>query len=109
MANLRQWLDGLGFDWETGKIIYQRTKEDFLPGWEKPCDATEISNDDPILTEEFRDIYSGPRCPRIVAKDKSAIFFPVTKSGKTWIERIFHDIDNYLDWNTNESPYIRGK
>ena len=96
MATLKSWLNDLDFDWESGRIIYQETEGSFC-GWDTPIAAMEIGKDDPVLTREFCDGFGGPECPRIVAEDAVAIYFPSQYDGATRLEKIWKDLSKYLD------------
>ena len=106
MTNVKKMLDLLGFDWDSGKIIWQRVDNDSCPGWGTPACAEIIAHDHDILVKEFSDGYGSPKCPRIVAEDKAAIYFPIMYDGNTWFEKIYKNINQYLDWKNYESPYF---
>ena len=105
MATIREWLNAFGFNWESGKIIYQETCGD-APGWDEPVAARLVGHWDPILCLEFDAKWGGPECPRFVAEDDAAIYFPAQAQydGSTWCVRIWKDLLRYLDI-ANESPY----
>jgi hypothetical protein len=107
MITLRRELEELGFDWDSGKILYQKTI-DFAPGWDEPRDAEYIAATHPILDEEYSRDYGAPTCPRFVAEDKEAFYFPSQYDGATLVEKIWKDLDKYLDFKKNMSPYPGG-
>jgi len=107
-ATLKYWLDSLGFDWASGRIIYQHTEEGCAPGWTSPESAEQIASDHVILTTEFDCRSGAPKCPRIVAEDKDAIYFPSQYDGATSLEMVWKDLDRYLDFENNETPYPGG-
>jgi hypothetical protein len=109
MATLREWLNRAEFDWENGKILYHAVGEDEdAPGWSEAVSAEYLDHTHPILDQEFHDGYGGPRCPRIVAKDNVAIYFPGMYDGSTWLAGVWLDLDKYLDYEKCPTPYIGG-
>ena len=116
MATIREWLDGSGFDWESGKIIHQGTRNEWdedeecelYPGWSPPTGAKVITRDHAILDKQFNTGFGGPDCPRFVARDPVAIYFPGQYDGSTWLVRVWINIDRYLDFEKNETPYPGG-
>jgi hypothetical protein len=107
MTTIKEWLTGAGFDWETGKIIWQQTNFGDCPGWSYPIAAYRIESDHSILGQEFNCGFGGPECPRFIAKDSKFIYFPAQYDGSTWIEKVAIDIDFCLD-HKNSSPYPGG-
>ena len=107
MATIREWLNEAGFNWEKGTIIYQPTEGD-CPGWNSPLSAAVIMPNHPILTKEFDERDGGPRCPRFIAEDDEAIYFPAQYDGSTWVNKIWKDITKYLDYKNNVTPYPGG-
>ena len=113
MATIREWLNKAGFDWRTGRIIFQETyycdtlERHDTPGWASPEGAREITADDPILDYEFDDGFGAPECPKFIAEDRDRFFFPAQYDGATWLEFVWKDINKYLDAN-NETPYPGG-
>lgn len=111
MAKLRDWLNELNFDWETGQIIFQDIEENaYCPGWASECDLKNsvlISKDHPILDKEFYSGYGAPECPRFFAKDSKAIYFPVQYDGSTGIEKIIIDVAEYVG-SSKPTPYPGG-
>lgn len=83
MATIREWLDTAGFDWNSGKIIWQRTEYNEYPGWESPVDACFIPKDHHILDEVFDDGFGGSECPRFIAEDDKTFYFPAQYDGTT--------------------------
>lgn len=108
MATIREKLDRQGFDWETGRIIIQTVEPDRYPGWAKPTGAYVAAADDPILDQEFDDGFGGPKCPRFVAEDATAIYFPYQYDGATGVCKVLKDIRQYLDYKSNPTPYPGG-
>jgi hypothetical protein len=108
MPTLRKWLDEKDFDWDNGYIIYQEVGEDERPGWGEPISGQYITSDDPILDFEFHNGYGGPECPRIIARDDGAVYFPGQYDGATWLNKIIYDLDVYLDYKNNPTPYPGG-
>ena len=102
MATLRDWLTKAGADWDKLHIIYHETRS---PGWGRPTAARCIPIDDPVLDVEFDSGYGAANCPRIIADDGAALYFPGQYDGATWLERIVKDIDYYLDVK-HETPYV---
>lgn len=106
MATIKKWLNENGFNWETGRIIYHET-DDSSPGWGDAKSAEEVPADHPILIKEFYDGHGGPECPRFVAEDSQAIYFPSQYDGSTGCEKVWKNLDRYLDPKT-ETPYPGG-
>jgi len=105
MATLREWLNEISCDWDNGVILYQETKdENDMAGWSMPVSCAYIEKDNSVLDQEFCDGFGSPNCPRIIAKDKNAIYFPAQYDGLTWLEKVVLNLDYYLDVN-HESPY----
>jgi hypothetical protein len=107
MATLREWLDKENFDWDSGRILYQETKGNNFPGWDSVIAAQFINFEDSILSEDFHDGFGGPNCPCIIAEDKNALYFPSQYDGATSLEKVFKNIELYLDIE-NETPYPGG-
>ena len=110
-GTIRGWLENAGFDWENGRILYQKVKDDNwgkTPGWSSPTGAGFISHDAPILDEVFSTGYGGPTTPRFIATDEEKLYFPAQYDGATWLEVIWKDIEKYLDFANYESPYPGG-
>lgn len=117
MATLREFLDEQKFDWHSGTILIQWTKiymyddgeeDKERPGWDEITGASFITFDHPILDKEFSDGYGGPECPRFVAEDAEAIYFPGTYDGATWCSKVYKELGKYLDWENLETPYVGG-
>lgn len=106
MSNIKNWLNDEGFNWEQGKIIHHMT--DGSPGWSDATGAVILKNDDPVLVTEFDSGFGGPECPRFIAEDDVAFYFPRQYDGATAIEKIWKDIDKYMDFKGNETPYPGG-
>lgn len=115
MANLKKWLDELGFDWEYGTIIYQPVKEDKdyqpCPGWASADELEQpmyISKSAAILSVEFDDGFGSPQCPRVLAADANAIYFPKQYDGSTSLVKIITNLDYYLSVKGISTPYPGG-
>jgi len=112
MSTIREWLTDEEFDWESGTIVWQNSgelEEDrFSVGWSDRLEATIISHDHPILDYEFDSGYGAPECPRFVAKDKEKVYFPWQYDGATGIDFVWLDMDKYLDFQNNPTPYPGG-
>jgi hypothetical protein len=117
MATFREFLDRQKFDWNSGTILIQWTTSGCKDtdgtdiersGWDDITGASFIMFDHPILDREFSDDYGGPECPRFVAEDKEAIYFPGTYDGSTWCDKVYKELDRYLDWKNLETPYVGG-
>ncbi len=109
MATLREWLTNAGFDWDTGTIIYQEIGDDEnYPGWasELKC-GSKIPNTAPILDHKFSCGFGGPMCPRILAKDRKAVYFPSKYDGSTELVKVVTDVRHYLK-EGNDTPYPGG-
>ena len=108
MYTLKEFLDGMDFDWATGRIIYQAVGEKQYPALDDPVNAEEITADHEILTTEFDASYSEYACPRFIAEDAEAFYFPYYYDGSTAATKVWKDIDKYLDYRTNKTPYPGG-
>jgi hypothetical protein len=102
MSTLREWLNDENFDWETGEIILQNRKptewdeKPYAGGWDE-CDfADRISQEHEVLDYNFDNGFGRPECPRFIAKDKEAIYFPSQYDGSTCLEKVYLDISKYL-------------
>jgi hypothetical protein len=107
-TTLKKMLDGLGFDWETGRIVHQPVDAAKAPGWSDPVGAEFIEAGDSILTTEFDNGFGAPQCPRFVAEDASAFYFPMQYDGATQLEKVWKDLGKYLDFEKNPTPYPGG-
>lgn len=107
-ATIRAWLTDGGFDWTDGRILWQDTEEDdSSPGWATPRAAAWIEPTHAILDKEFHDGYGGPECPRFIAEDNKALYFPNQYDGSTGLTVVMKDLSHYLD-PKNETPYPGG-
>lgn len=106
MATIRQWLDDAGFDWTVGSIIYQEVDGD-TPGWKAPVSAELISADHPILTKAFNSDFDAPECPRFIATDREALYFPsyCDGDGSNRLAKVWKNIETNLDFNEYPTPY----
>jgi hypothetical protein len=109
MATLRQFLDSQGFDWRTGYIVIHPTPEEGSnPGWEELSGTPFVAPPThEILDKEFYDGYGGPKCPRFVARDKDALYFPIQYDGATCCCKVFGDLRVYLSGD-EQTPYPGG-
>ena len=105
MNTIRDWLTRGSFNWDKGRIIYQAT--DKFCGWDEPLSAEEISKEHPILDHEFNRGFGAPECPRFIAEDEKALYFPEQYDGATSLTVVYKDIDWYLDAE-NPTPYPGG-
>lgn len=106
-TTIREWLTEAGFDFAAGRILWQDTGEDSSPGWATPTAAAFIPADHAILDKAFDSGYGGSECPRFVAEDAVAIYFPSQYDGSTRIVKVHKNLERYLDPN-NETPYPGG-
>lgn len=93
-ATIRSWLTEAGFWWEAGQIVVHDLKPDTSPFYAEGDDVSNrriIDHDDPILDQDC-----GYECPRFVAHDLTATYFPVQYDGAVWIEWVSHNILDYL-------------
>lgn len=116
MATIREWLNGSGFVWDKGIIIYQAVREDAdaeypqyasAPGYADENDVTPgvfVAATDPILDMEFDNSYGAPSCPRFFARDNAALYFPSQYDGSTRIVRVEIDPMFYMQPG-NLTPY----
>jgi hypothetical protein len=108
MATIYDWLTELDFDFSSGVIIFQAVEKNEAPGWYDPINAEIINNNHPILHQEFDDGFGSPSCPRFIAKDDQAIYFPYQYDGSTNIQKIWLNIYQYLDFTNHHTPYPGG-
>jgi len=94
MATIRNFLDGKGFDWGTGLIILQWTRR---PWDVDVADSRRVEGrNDAALDYEFNEIWDGREgCPRFIAHDSEAVYFPCVVDGVTWCEKVFKDPERY--------------
>ena len=97
MANLQKWLDDAGFDWATGEVFVQFGEDGkHLTGWDdKVSETRKVERGDPVLALTFDAGFGGPECPRFVARDGEAIYFPWQYDGATGLEKVRLDFDVY--------------
>lgn len=133
MATIREWLDEAGFDWDNGIIIYHPTsrylgdepeaEDDFYfspnHGWNdrngKPVfmrssglAGGKEAREWRVVNYEFGDGYGGPGCPRFIAYDSDATYFPAQYDGSTWLEKVYLNPGRYMGDNAIETPYPGG-
>jgi len=100
MATLRGLLSRAGFDFDSGRILFQGVaSEDVSPGWacdEELIETVEIDFSHPILDKEFGTGYGGPEMPRFYAKDKHRIYHPSQYDGATGIVFTEIEFDSYV-------------
>jgi len=106
MATIRGWLNDSGFNWEKGVIVHQPT-ESSCPGWGSPISAEIVGINDRVLDHDFHTGFGGPECPRFVAEDDMAFYFPCQYDGATSVEKLLKNIESYLDVS-NPTPYPGG-
>ena len=85
----RKELNDLLFDWDTGRILYDREVKNEYGGWTscgKPL--YEISHTNQVLDRPFYAGYGGVEFPPILAYDKSHVYFIVCYDGASWLERL---------------------
>lgn len=108
MPTIRAWLTKAGFNFKEGIIVYHPVSEDHCPGYDDYLiDGRYISMDHKILDTEFSDDYGGPECPRFIAKDRFALYFPSQYDGATSIEKVYLDLNKYVG-NNKPTPYPGG-
>ncbi len=106
MAILRRELQKVGFDFASGRILYQQV-DDISPGWadkNEVGEIIEIDFDHPILDFDFDNDYGDFGMPRFVAEDKDKIYFPCEYDGLCWVDWVYKDIDKYIEYGL--TPYI---
>lgn len=112
MATIHQWLKAVNFNFKCGIILYQPVEiyEDYYPspGWTTPASAELVGENHTILHKEFHNGFGSPQCPRFVAKDDQAIYFPCQYDGATNIQKVWLDLNKYLDFNNHHTPYPGG-
>jgi hypothetical protein len=60
-----------------------------------------------VLHQSFDAGFGGPKCPRFIAEDPVAIYFPSQYEGATSLEKIYKNLDVYLTGD-EETPYPGG-
>lgn len=103
---IREWLSGANFNWNEGRILVQLTSEGY-PGWEEPKWALFIACTHSILDKQFDAGFGGPECPRFIAEDSKAFYFPSQYDGATSLVVVHKDLEHYLDLG-NPTPYPGG-
>lgn len=106
MSTIRGWLNDAGFDWSAGTVIYHHTTGTG-PGRCRAESAEIVDSDSWVLDWDFSPSYGNPECPRFVAFDGRAIYFPWQYDGSTGLQVVVKDPGFYLD-PQNETPYPGG-
>ena len=119
MATIRQFLNGKGFDWDSGMVIvhvfydedsdhprYHPVGFAFLDQI-KDVIVVHGRNDHDVLEYEFYSGHGGVECPCFVAYDKDRIYFPAQYDGATWCESVRKDPKRYLS-AAETTPYPGG-
>lgn len=94
MATIYQWLKEEGFDFAQGRIIYHPT-DGTSPGWSSQ-DGAPILMPDTVLYYHFDAGLGSYECPRFIAEDPAAIYFPSRYDGSASLEKIYKNLDVYL-------------
>lgn len=106
MSTIREWLREAQFDSKHGKIVFQNVTDDaYCPGWASDDEigvSEVVSWKHPILDLEFDASFGSPQCPRFIAKDKKALYFPGQYDGATFLVVIRCDLSYYMNHPT---PY----
>lgn len=111
MSTIKEWLSELNYDWADGLLIIHPT-EGNRPGrsdlngnaaWYTGSD----SRDAELVNHEFNDGFGAPECPRFIAYDKKAVYFPSQYDGATQCEKVYLNPHKYLDGKT-DTPYPWG-
>lgn len=105
MSTIHDWLTEMHFNFSTGSIIFQAVKDDEAPGWNDPIASELVNENHPILHTKFENGFGSPSCPRFIAKDDQAIYFPYQYDGATNIQKIWLDLNKYLDFTHYYTPY----
>lgn len=102
-VTLRQWLTQAKFDFAEGRIIYHPVRDNEYPGysdlWGEPIPMPEE-----ILDQVFRADYEGPECPRFIAEDSRALYFPYKDKGRTGLVVVYKNLDAYTT-RLEQTPY----
>ena len=106
-STIREWLNEADFNWATGRVIWQDVEDGESPGWSNSIAGQEINSDHAILDKSFADGYGSPKCPRFIAEDSRALYFPEQYDGSTSLVVIHKDITYYLN-PENPTPYPGG-
>lgn len=109
MITLRRLLTDLKFDWMQGIIIYHEpTDPDDEGGWCYDIKSrSAIPFNHPVLDKEFDPGYGSPECPRIIAYDFKAIYFPWQYDGASRLTKVWANPDEYLE-DDSTTPYPGG-
>ena len=111
MTTIRVELSRLGFSWFGGIIVWQKPCVDGseYPGHDRGGRANTIPHNHAILDTEYDEGFGSPECPRFVAKDYSAVYFPTQYDGSVRVERVLTDIVAYVgDGSQPDTPYPGG-
>jgi len=109
VRTLRELLTEAAFNWDEGRIIYQRVRQP-LPGnacAHNICDTVEIQKDHPVLDWRPKQP-GGMKLPRIVAFDSKRIYFPVGYSCADTVVGVYFEAESYLASQRSMTPYFRG-
>jgi len=112
MATLKEWLDELEFDYDSGEFILWDNKGEVY-SWEEDAPKKSIlvakGREDilllGILTREFDDGYGSPEAPHFIAYDKDFIYLPASYDGSTWAYKVARNSEYY---HTHLPPYEGG-
>jgi hypothetical protein len=62
---------------------------------------------DNVLDEQFYSGHGCPSCPRFIAEDSVAIYFPWQYDGATGLQKVYKNLDVYLTGD-EETPFPGG-
>ena len=105
---IRKWLNEAEFNWERGRIIWGDTGDAPYPGGAMTKQNIEIEHNHPVLDLKFDSDHGGPHCPRFIAYDNVAIYFPAQYDGATWLEKVWRSPKRYLGKTVEKTPYPGG-
>lgn len=126
-ASIREWLDDAGFDWNAGRIVYHETssaedRENEMepsPGWADRVGPGVLAYhpigerapgqpSHPILDHRFHTGFGGPMCPRFIAQDPDALYFPSQYDGATRLVKVYRHLIRYVGHDAEPTPYPGG-
>lgn len=106
---VRNQLDRLGFDWESGVILFSGECPDEYGWTQEDYDAEihVIPFDHEALDREFIGGYGSVDCPPIMAYDKKYVYFRGCYDGASWITSIPRNPEDIIGLNTG-MPCVGG-
>jgi hypothetical protein len=110
MPTIREWLMKNEFNFETGVILYQESRDASDMSDTSDLNPTVKINDifiNSIIDVFFSDQYGAAECPRFIAYDDKYLYFPEKYDGATSLCKILKNPEDYIG-NTIPTPYPGG-